>query len=402
MLKRALCISGVLTVLLVATLCTANPYAKRLYKKGEKYLAGNDNHRAYLVFRELARDYPSSDYADDAHFLIAHYYLQNKDYFQAENEFLILIKNYPDSPFVKDAKEYFSRMRSRSLEDKVSVAMSNGDYKTAKIFLEEMLTIDPTNTSAKAKLKEVDNILVKMDYQRQQFEKEKERLEEESDAIKQAREELHKLQQEAELAMERAEEATKRSEAEYNAHMEEVAEEKARLEAEIARLESELNEWRERAKKAEATLLAQGESASAGSVTDPGTSKVLFEGLATDPDPSSKEKSAQEIIDSGSPSVILISEREDPATQMTKAELVLSLDLSDEWPERHYLKFRIDYTPLPAADESGPKPTVIYYTAADMDDMDSETTTYKKKVIVAIDRKRVQEYCVTAFFVERQ
>ncbi len=401
MLKRTVILAQIVFLMMAGTAFAGYNTARRLFKKGERYLEQNDAERAFLIFREIARDHPSSDYADDAHFLIAHYYLQSKNYFQAESELLILIKNYPDSPYVDDAKAYFSRMRSRFLDDKVIDAMNSGDYKTAKIFIEEILTIDPSNEAAKVKLKEVDKILIKMDHQRRQLEEEKERIEEESNAIKTAREEVSKLRKEAEQVMEEAEKLNQQTISEYDEMLAKARERERELENRIEQLEQDLQEWRERAKKLEAKELAGFGSEKTVDVSGLEYPKIMFEGEGEDPDPHGREKVAGGIVQDKSPSIVLISEKKNEVTQIIKAELVLGLDLLEEWPKKHYLKFRVDYDPVSGSDAEKRKPTVIYYTIADMDEVNTKNSSYMKKIIVAIDRNKVEDYSVSAYFVEK-
>lgn len=374
--------------------------AERLYKEGERCLENNDPHRAYLIFREVVRDHPTSEYADDAHFLIAHYYLQQKDFFQAEKEFLILINNYPDSPFVKDAREYFSKMRSRFLEDKVVSAMNIGDYRAAKAFLEEMLSIDPDNIEAKAKLKEVDNIIARIDLQRKQLEEEKARIEEESKAIKMAREEVARLREEAEKAMMDAERKSNEAASEYDTFLAEAKRKESELERQIAKLENDLKEWRERARKYEARQLAEKSRNTSDIELSQQKVNILFEGAKNDPAPESKEKAATNILKELSPAILLLSETLNEETNIMKAELVLTLDLTGKWLEKHYLKFRVDYKPLPGIETQ--KPTIIYYTTADMDAVDTENGSYRKKIIVAIDKNKIDKYSVSAFFIKKE
>ena len=392
MIKKSVLFAHVILLLLAGTINAADPAPRRLFRKGEKHLEKNENHRAYLVFREIARDYPSSEYADDALFLIAQYYLQSRNYFQAENELRILIGNYPDSPYVDEAKAYISTTRSRFLEDKVSDAMNAGDYSAARIFLEEILAIDPSNEDAKAKLRKVDNILVKMDYRLNQLQKQEERLEEQRSANEKAREEVNKLREEAEELMEEAKE--------YEDILAKSRAKEKSLESTIAQLEAELNEWRERAKKHEASALAGNNSDVMVRVSGSGQPKILFEGPEDDPNPRGKEKIVRDILQDKSPSIVLLYEEEDEVAGIGRAEFVLSVDLFENWPKKHYLKFRVDYEPISNSD--GPKPTIIYYTVADMDEADTENSVYKKRVILAIDTNTVQDYTVSAFFVENQ
>lgn len=388
----------ILLVLLGGTALARTTVAGRLFNKGKKYLENGDNQRAYMAFRELVRDHSESEYADDALFYVAKYCFETKNYFQAGKELTTLIETYPDSPHVEEAKVYFSRMRSRFLEDKVIDAMGRGDYRAAKVFVEEILVIDPENAKAKKKLDEVDKIIASMDYHRQQLEKEKKRLEEETAEIRKSREEIGKLREEAEKIMSRAKEMNTEIKKEYEALLAESKKREQELEARIAELESSLEDWRERARKHEAAALGDKESFTVSSSGD--YPRVLFKGADEDPNPGRKERIARNLLSDKSPSIVLLSERTNELTQAMKVELVLSLDLVKQWPDDHYLKLRVAYSTLDEAAEK--HPTVIYYTTADMDEIDSAAHSYRKKIIVAIDRNEVQDYSVSAFFVEKK
>ena len=157
---------------------------------------------------------------------------------------------------------------------------------------------------------------------------------------------------------------------------------------------------RERAKRYEAQVMSGDGNEETVELTSQEQPEILFEGPGTDPDPGRKEEIASALWEEKSPTVLLLSEKENHLTNMMKVELVLSLDLHSDWTEGHYLKFRIDYESTNGGPEQ--KPTVIYYTTVDMDEIDTESCIYKKKVIVAIDRTKVSSYKPSAFFVERK
>lgn len=80
--------------------------ADTLYKEGLD-LEGKGS-RDFAVFKYLAivRDYPRSKWADAALFKIAEFYYENRDYFNAKENFEGLVRSYPESNFVKMSRQY--------------------------------------------------------------------------------------------------------------------------------------------------------------------------------------------------------------------------------------------------------------------------------------------------------
>ena len=43
----------------------------------------------------------------------------------------------------------------------------------------------------------------------------------------------------------------------------------------------------------------------------------------------------------------------------------------------------------------------LYYTLADMDDVDTRNRAYRKKLIIAVDKNTIDTYSVAAYFVRK-
>ncbi|HZY10131.1 MAG TPA: HEAT repeat domain-containing protein, partial [Bacteroidota bacterium] len=76
--------------------------ASKIYKKGYNLILEEEWEDARKVFAELIKNYPKSDYLDDAHYWSA-YALMNIDEDKAVSEYKLFIKNYPKSSYCDDA-----------------------------------------------------------------------------------------------------------------------------------------------------------------------------------------------------------------------------------------------------------------------------------------------------------
>jgi hypothetical protein len=64
---------------------------------------------------------------------------------------------------------------------------------------------------------------------------------------------------------------------------------------------------------------------------------------------------------------------------------------------------RIDFHGPPGEDGTAPllSSKTIYYTLADMDEVDTRNRAYRKKLIIAVDKNTVDTYSVAAYFVAK-
>ena len=401
--------AAAVAVAVAVTLCAVGAWADgpmSLYKKGKARLEAGEGDLALLYFRELLRDHPDSKYADDAHFLIASYYMETRNFFGAGRQLREHLKTYPQSPYKDQVVAMLSEMEVLSLEAKAIKAMERSEYRVAKILWQDMLAKDPEHAVAKRKLAECERIIERMDYEKRQLEAQKRRIEEESKAIAKLLEESRRQREEAERIRAEAEEMDELTRTKYEAALAEANELSAELEQRIEDLEADLKIWRDRARKYEARLLSEPDIGPLeGIAAAQDLPKVIFEGPEADPFPETDEQQVAGLLLAASPSVVLVGELMNRETNVLKAEVVAGVDLEKPWPKEtvHLLKVRIDFHGAPGDDGTAAvlSSKTLYYTLSDMDEVDTRNRAYRKKLIVAVDKNTIDTYSVAAYFVEK-
>ena len=400
---------GVVAVVLAIVLCAVGAWAdsaRSLYKEGKKRLDSGNGDMALLYFRQLLREHPESSYADDAHFLIASYYLEKRNYFEADRQLRKHLSAYPKSPHVEQVREMLDGMQVLGLEARALKAMESSEYRVAKVLWEDVLARDPTNAAAERKLAECERIIERMDYQKRQLERQKRRIEEESKQIATLLKEARRQREEAEQIRAEAQEMDEKTSAKYEAALAEANKLSRELEERIEHLETDLKLWRDRARKYEARLLQEPDIGSLeGIAAGQGFPKVIFEGPEADPYAERDEQQVAGLVVEASPSVVLVGELMNRETNVLKAEVVAAVDLVKPWPKEtvHLLKVRIDFTGFAEEGATAPKipSKTVYYTLADMDDVDTRNQAYRKKLTIAVDKNTVDSYSVAAYFVRK-
>jgi len=400
---------GALAVALIIGLCAFGALAvgpKALYKEGKKRLDAGNGDMALMYFRELLRDYPDSACSDDAHFLVAGYYMDTRNYFQANKELRSHLSSYPDSPHSDKVRAMLAEMEVLGLEARAVKAMESSEYRVAKVLWEDVLTKDPNNVVAKRKLAECERIIERLDFQKQQLEREKARIEAESKSIAKLLQEARQQREEAERIRAEAKEMDDKTRAKYEAVLAEANKLSLELEKRISQLEADLKVWRDRARKYEARLLNEPDIGPLeGIAAGQDLPRIIFEGPEADSFPEKKEQQVAGILLDASPSAVLVGEFMNRETNVLKAEVVVGLDLIKPWPKEteHLLKVRIDFKKI-STDGSTPQDApsrTAYYTLADMDEVDIRNSAYRKKLIIAVDKNTIDTYSVAAYFVRK-
>ncbi len=400
---------GAVAMALVIGLCAVGAWAggaRSLYRKGKARLDSGRNDMALLYFRELLRDYPDSSYADDAHFLVASYYMESRDYFQAGTELHEHLRCYPDSPHTNEVLGMLAKIEVVDLEAKANRAMAASEYRVAKVLWEDVLVQAPDHAVAARKLAECERILKRMDYQRRQLELAKEKIEAESREIAKLLDESRRQRAEADRIRAEAKEMDEKTRTKYDAALAEADRLSDELQERVELLEADLKLWRDRARQYEARLLTAPDIGPlqeiAGAQEFP---KVIFEGPEADPSPEPDEQQVVGLLLGASPSVVLVGELVNRETNVLKAEVVVGVDLNKPWPTGtlHRVKVRIDFKAI-GDDSDAPSPVppkTVYYTLADMDDVDTRNRAYRKKLIIAVDKNTIDTYSVAAYFVKK-
>jgi len=100
-------------ILLTIVLCPFRTWADQadlLYKEGLRLEEKGQRDFAVFKYFAITRNYPNSKWADEALFKIAVFYYENKDYFNAKESFEKLIKQYPQSGFAAESKQYLGNI----------------------------------------------------------------------------------------------------------------------------------------------------------------------------------------------------------------------------------------------------------------------------------------------------
>ena len=171
---------GVAVVVVLTSVGAWALSARTLYHKGKDRLSEGKSDMALLYFRELIREHPHSSYAVEAHFLVARYYMESRNYFQADRALREHLSTYPESPYADQVLRMLAEMEVLDLEARASKAMREAEYRAAKVLWEDVLAKNPNHAMAKANLAECERIIERMDFQKRQLEREKERIEAET------------------------------------------------------------------------------------------------------------------------------------------------------------------------------------------------------------------------------
>ena len=228
---------------------------RALYRRGKKRLETGNDDMALMYFRELLRDHPDSRYADDAHYLMASYYLESRNYPDAGRELRAHLSTYPDSQYAMKVRAMLAGLEVVDLEARAAKAMERSEYEVAKILWEDVLARDPNNEVAKRRLAECERVITRLDFQRRQLERQKELIEAESREIAKLVKEARRQREEAERIRAEAEEMDEKTRAKYEATLAEANKLGAELESRIGEVEADVKLWRDRARKYEARLL---------------------------------------------------------------------------------------------------------------------------------------------------
>ncbi len=400
-MKKKLFITVLTLFIIQISLCAAADKYEKILEKGKKFLSSGEKDRGFLYLRQVIHEAPQSIYADEAQFLIAEYYFQVKNYFQAQKEFKTHLTKYPDSSSREKSLQYLSKIEVKVTEEQANRACEEGDYEKAESLLTEILKRDPENAFAKKKLEEIQEILGKTGYAGS-ISGDGKKGSQQSKLLAAAYEEISKLKLELETTKQEAKNTVDQMQKKYQKLLNESNMKNNELELKIEQLEADLQTWRQRAKEYEAKILADS---NLKELTDD-TEKIIFEGYQKDPHLAADEQQVTDPVLEKSPSVVLLGEYLDTKTNVLKAEIVASVDLETEWKatSNYLLKLRFDFNGIAENDGDTKKinPKIVYYDLFDMDDVNMLNHSYRKKVIVAMDKNEVKGYNVSAFFIRKK
>jgi hypothetical protein len=377
--------------------------ARELFAEAKTAEAEGKKDVAFLLYRQLLRQYPESGHAEEALFLVGQYYYDFRNFFDADQTFREYLKKYSRGAFSKPSREYLGRIRLRSLKERADNLFEEGKLGPASVLYHQYLKIDPDNAEVQAQLKQITETLQEVHFGFEQLHREQKELELEKKELARRTALLEEKGKELQKARKEAEELAKATAARYEERLALLNEEVLAVNKRMAGLHKELNGWRARATIAEAVGLS--EPFPGNFKSSPGEKELplfVFGGGKSDPFPEEGEAPVADVAREGFPAVVITQSKMDAKKKMRQVEAVVSADLNSAWPEGMKLKFRVDFVGKEGKPAPDPQFVVRYYEASDMDDINQANKSYKKRVVFAAEEERVSRYEVSAFLVRTE
>ena len=98
------------------------PGAFEMYSKAVKFAKAGQDHFAFMHYNELLRNYPMSEYREQALFAIGEYYFRMPDFQEAAEAFQTFLKDYPDSEEKLYALAYLLNIANK---DKIELSVQS-------------------------------------------------------------------------------------------------------------------------------------------------------------------------------------------------------------------------------------------------------------------------------------
>ncbi|MFH1201560.1 MAG: hypothetical protein V1674_01560 [Candidatus Omnitrophota bacterium] len=137
----------ILFCILALNACATLTEPGRIYHGAVCDIRDKNLNPAFMELRFLIRDYPKTPYAKDARFAIAEYFFIKNDYYDALREFAAIQEDFPNSPHAlfakavaykiisqhgrKDIKELSSKIKKEFFDKPVVLVFS--EYKTKSL-----------------------------------------------------------------------------------------------------------------------------------------------------------------------------------------------------------------------------------------------------------------------------
>ncbi len=399
MMKKA-CVLTALCVLLFTpeVFCQS---AERLFSQAKAAQSAGNKDVAFLLYRQILREYPDSAYAEESQFLMGQYYFDSRNYFNAAQTFGDFVRKFPQSRFAKDANQYLARIRLGSLKERADKLFEEGKLAAASVLYEQYLAIDPDNAEVKDLVEQIRKTQQEVHFGFEQLNRERKKFEHEREALTRQVTDLEEQRKQVILLQKQALELNKVTTENYEKKLSAAVAEMEKLHTRIAGLEKELEGWRHRAVLEEAASLSQPLPRTLTSLAEPGRlPRIIFEGGKADPDPEEGEVQVSDIVRDGFPVVVITEAKLDAKKNLLHVEAVVSVDLASPWPEGTKMKFRVDFTPKAGQPAPDPQFLVRYFDVSEMDEMEETTNSYRKRVVFTAEERKIERYEAAAFLVK--
>ncbi len=401
MTMKAIFLTVVCLTVFVGSACAQTP--AQLFSEAKAAEASGKRDTAFLLYRQIVRQYPESQHAEEALFLIAQYHYDARNYFDADQAFRDHLRMFPQSRYGKEINSYISKIRLRSLKDRADSLFAEGKLGPASILYEQYLQNDPDNAEVKSQLERITQTQQQVHFGFEQLHRERKKLEEERAELSRKINVLEDQQKQVLAMKKQAEEMNKTTVARYEQQLAAVSSQAQSLEKGIADLVQELRRWRQRAVLAEAIKLSQPLPRRFEPVAgEKATPQIIFEGARRDPSPEQNEAQVSNMLREGFPVIVVTEVKLDTQSNLRHVETVVIADLNSSWPDGAKLKYRVDLTAREGKPAPDPAFIVRYYDVSDMDEIDESTKSYRKRILFTVEEDKVSRYEVSAFLVKSQ
>ena len=373
----------------------------QLYDQAKSAEASGRRDVAFLLYRQVVRQYQDTPYVEDSLFQIGQYYYDSRNYFDADQTFRTHLRRYPNSRFNKEIQDYVARINLRSLKDRADTLFEEGKLGPASVLYEQYLQIDPENSEVKVRLEQISKTMKQVHFGFEQLERERKEFEIEKTELNRRVQQLEDQRKQVLVLQKQAEELNQVTTEKYEKQLGELTGRLQAVDQELVRLQNDVMEWRQRAVILEAMRLCQPFPAEfKPTLEDRFLPRIIFAGSAQDPHQEQGEAQIPGVLRESFPVVVLTSSKLDAKKNLRHIEAVIGAELTSQWPEGAKLKFRVDI----AGKEGQPQPDPIvrYYDAFDMDEIDTSARRYKKRVVFTAEEDKMAKYEVAAFLVRSQ
>ncbi|NQT83503.1 hypothetical protein HQ563_10785 [bacterium] len=398
MMKRALVLTALLGLCFSpGAFCQS---AAGLFAEAKAAQAAGKRDVAFLFHRQVLRQYPDSQYAEESEFLVGQYYYDTRNYFNASQTFQGFIRKYPRSRFGKAAKAYLARIQLGSLKERADRLFEEAKLGPASVLYQQYLEIDPDNLEVKARLEQIKKTQQELHFGFEQLNRERRKFEQEKDTLTRQIAELEGQRKQVLTLQKQALELNKVTVEKYEKRLALISTQTESMNVRIAELEKEVAGWRRRAVLAESEKLSRPLSKSLKPLPE-GTKPplIVFEGGKADPSPGEGETQVSDIVREGFPAVVVTGAKLDTKKNLRHVEAIVSVDLNSPWPEGAKMKFRVDFVAKAGQPTPDPEFLVRYFDVSDMDEMEQTTNSYRKRVLFTAQEKLTMRYDISAFLV---
>lgn len=399
MIKRASLLTALCVLFFTpVALCQS---ADSLFDQAKAAKAAGKSDIAFLLYRQILRQYPDSPYAEETQFLVGQYYYNSRNYFQANQTLRAFVRKFPQSRFTKLASEYLARIQLGSLKERADRLFDEGNLGPASVLYQRYLEIDPDNSEVKAQLELIKRTQQQVHFGFEQLNRDRRKFQQEKDALDRQVAELEEQRKQVTALQKQALELNKVTTDNYEKKIAAISARMEELNKHIGGLEKELQGWRERAIIAEAARLSRPFPKGLRPLPQAQQlPRIVFQGRKADPSPEEGETEVANIVREGFPAVVITQAKLDTKKNLRHIEAIVSVDLTSPWPEGAKIKFRVDFVGKQGQPPPKPQLLATYFDASDMDEMEEITNSYRKRIAFNAQEKLTERYEISVFFVK--